>query len=383
MKQAAGASHRDSVRSRTTRRNMDRARRDARACLSARLTIPVHVVPHCQDNDKSKKKAADAAINDVLFKEAVSKKDLAKRALEKAAAKMAKAKEKEPEKRDIYSDSRDAGPSKDDDMSTWDDEKLAAVVNKKKGGQGERCQTDIICKHFLDAVEKRTYGWFWECPNGGDKCQYRHALPEGYVLKRDRVDEEFDKGPSLEDQIEEQRKGLKSRTPVTFERLQEWLARKKAAKAAEEEEALDAARKQYAKGKISGVSGRMLFSIDASLFVDDAAAGADQYVREDSDDEDGEGGAGSAGAPLAAPSGGGYLGGEDDDASDPVEQQQQQGGTEASTAAGDGKGATTYSANYGADAEAVVAAPVDVSDLQGVDESLFLDEDLPDDDELE
>ena len=203
------------------------------------------------------------------------------------------------------------------------------------------------------------------------------------MLKRDRVDEEFDKGPSLEDQIEEQRKGLKSRTPVTFERLQEWLARKKAAKAAEEEEALDAARKQYAKGKISGVSGRMLFSIDASLFVDDAAAGADQYVREDSDDEDGEGGAGSAGAPLAAPSGGGYLGGEDDDASDPVEQQQQQGGTEASTAAGDGKGATTYSANYGADAEAVVAAPVDVSDLQGVDESLFLDEDLPDDDELE
>ena len=27
------------------------------------------------------------------------------------------------------------------------------------------------------------FGWFWECPNGGEKCQYRHALPPGFVLK--------------------------------------------------------------------------------------------------------------------------------------------------------------------------------------------------------
>jgi hypothetical protein len=26
------------------------------------------------------------------------------------------------------------------------------------------------------------FGWFWECPNG-DGCQYRHALPPGFVLK--------------------------------------------------------------------------------------------------------------------------------------------------------------------------------------------------------
>ena len=82
-------------------------------------------------------------------------------------------------------------------MENWDDEKLKQVVNAKKGGQGERVKTDIICKHFLEAVEKRQYGWFWECPNGGDKCQYRHALPDGYVLKRDRVDEVIDEGPTL------------------------------------------------------------------------------------------------------------------------------------------------------------------------------------------
>ena len=26
------------------------------------------------------------------------------------------------------------------------------------------------------------FGWFWECPNG-EQCQYRHALPPGFVLK--------------------------------------------------------------------------------------------------------------------------------------------------------------------------------------------------------
>jgi hypothetical protein len=33
------------------------------------------------------------------------------------------------------------------------------------------------------------YGWFWECPNG-ENCQYRHALPPGFVLKSQRKAEE-------------------------------------------------------------------------------------------------------------------------------------------------------------------------------------------------
>jgi hypothetical protein len=33
---------------------------------------------------------------------------------------------------------------------------------------------------------KTRFGWFWECPNGGEKCQYRHALPPGFVLKSQR-----------------------------------------------------------------------------------------------------------------------------------------------------------------------------------------------------
>ena len=201
MKASHGIGKRDNVRERTSEPQRSRARGSVAHHPSSRAPRVLS-----QYDDDKKKKAADAAINDVLFKEALSKKDIAKRAMEKLAAKQEKERKaaKEPDKRDIYVDTRDAkggGPSAEDDMSTWDDEKLKAVVeSKKKGGQGERVKTDIICKHFLDAVEKRTYGWFWECPNGGDKCQYRHALPEGYVLKRDKVDEgPIDLGPTVED----------------------------------------------------------------------------------------------------------------------------------------------------------------------------------------
>ena len=37
-------------------------------------------------------------------------------------------------------------------------------------------RTNIICKHFLDAVEKRQYGWFWQCPNGNKECKYRRVV---------------------------------------------------------------------------------------------------------------------------------------------------------------------------------------------------------------
>ena len=71
------------------------------------------------------------------------------------------------------------------------------------------------------------------------------------MLKRDKVDEVVDTGPTLEDMVEEERKNLgPTRTPVTFDRLQEWLAKKKAVIAAAEEAKMEAARKQYAKGAL-------------------------------------------------------------------------------------------------------------------------------------
>merc|ERR1712083_1021932 len=62
--------------------------------------------------------------------------------------------------------------------------------------------TDIICKHFLDAVENGKYGWVWSCPNGGDKCMYRHALPPGFVLKKDKQKAEKKDQMSIEELIE-------------------------------------------------------------------------------------------------------------------------------------------------------------------------------------
>lgn len=63
-----------------------------------------------------------------------------------------------------------------------------------------------VCKYFLEAVEKKQYGWFWVCPNGGKNCHYRHALPPGYVLKSQMkalLEEEAEKIP-IEEEIENQ-----------------------------------------------------------------------------------------------------------------------------------------------------------------------------------
>jgi len=87
------------------------------------------------------------------------------------------------EKVDLFVDHRDdAEKEKDADrMDDWDQEKLESVVKEKHSGENQNNKTDIVCKHFLEAVEKRLYGWFWVCPSGGESKQqdgYRvQALP--------------------------------------------------------------------------------------------------------------------------------------------------------------------------------------------------------------
>lgn len=88
------------------------------------------------------------------------------------------------EKRNLYEDTRD-GEGQDgekdakekDDMADWDEEKLRNVVLSKHGNP--KTTTDKVCKYFIEAVENGKYGWFWTCPNGGDKCMYKHSLPPG------------------------------------------------------------------------------------------------------------------------------------------------------------------------------------------------------------
>ena len=76
----------------------------------------------------------------------------------------------------------------------------------------------------------------------------------------------------LEEKIEWQRARIKTRTPVTLERLQAWLQAKIDAKAAAESSKLGNAKAQLQHGKKAhGLTGRDLFSVDPTLFVDDGA----------------------------------------------------------------------------------------------------------------
>ncbi|CAA0842889.1 Zinc finger CCCH domain-containing protein 21 [Striga hermonthica] len=182
------------------------------------------------------------------------------------------------EKIDIYSDKRDQEP---ETMEDWDQETLEKVVASKSNEYNKNKPTDIVCKYFLEAVEKKQYGWFWVCPNGGKECHYRHALPPGYVLKSQMkalLEEESEK-ISIEEEIENQRAKVTTTTPMTPELFMQW--RKK--KMEEREAGLAAQRAERAKN--DRMSGRELFLSDASLFVDDAEA-YDKYQREEEPDVD-------------------------------------------------------------------------------------------------
>lgn len=114
----------------------------------------------------------------------------------------------------MYCDMREGEEGEGGDtMENWDEAKLKEVVEQKHGAESAEkraTSTDIICKFFLDAVEKSKYGWFWACPNGAG-CRYKHALPPGFVLKKDKkkMDEKKD-DISLEDLIERERAALGS-----------------------------------------------------------------------------------------------------------------------------------------------------------------------------
>lgn len=90
--------------------------------------------------------------------------------------------ERKTEKRNLYTDSREEeeDKKKTETSADWDEDKLRTVVLSKKGNQ--QTTTDKVCKFFIEAIEDGKYGWFWICPNGGDKCKYKHALPPGYVF---------------------------------------------------------------------------------------------------------------------------------------------------------------------------------------------------------
>ena len=93
--------------------------------------------------------------------------------------------ERKCEKQSIYIDAKDEELEKDT-MDNWDEEKLEEAVNKHREAEKKKPKSQIVCKHFLEAIENNKYGWFGVCSGGGDICMYHHALPPEFVLKKDK-----------------------------------------------------------------------------------------------------------------------------------------------------------------------------------------------------
>lgn len=193
--------------------------------------------------------------------------------------------ERKSEKRNLYEDTRE-----NDTMADWDEAKLDDVINQKHGEDNKKKNntTQIVCKFFLEAVEKKTYGWFWSCPNG-DKCMYRHALPPGFVLKSEM--KQLDKKSnevSLEMLVEKERAALgKTTTKVTLESFIKWKKQKLIEK--KEEKIIAEAKKQsnFKLGLHNGLSGRDLFTFNPALVGDDEDGVDDiDYRRRDGEEDE-------------------------------------------------------------------------------------------------
>ncbi|KAK9798671.1 hypothetical protein AB5N19_00872 [Seiridium cardinale] len=189
--------------------------------------------------------------------------------------------ERKTEKINLYTDNRaeEEENKKKETSDDWDEEKLRKVVLSKKGNQ--QTTTDKVCKFFIDAIENGKYGWFWVCPNGGNECKYKHALPPGFVLKtkEQRAAEKalLDKSPlktlTLEEFLESERHKLTGTlTPVTPESFAKWKKERMDKKAAEEQ-----AR------KAREATGRALFESGDWRFQEEEEEGSDD------DDDDGAG----------------------------------------------------------------------------------------------
>lgn len=175
--------------------------------------------------------------------------------------------ERKAEKRSLYVDNREG----EENSGDWDDDKLKEVVEKKhaEADKKNKNKTEIICKYFLDAVEKNKYGWFWECPSG-EACIYRHALPPGFVLKKDRKKEDKKDEISLEELIEKERAALgTNQTKVTLETFLAWKKRKLREKEETANKENSRKKAEFKAGRSVGISGREMFTFNPDLARDE------------------------------------------------------------------------------------------------------------------
>lgn len=197
------------------------------------------------------------------------------------------------EKKSVYVDMRDTGEAgeKAGGMDDWDENTLKDAIEKKHGAANRsKPPTDIICKFFIEALEQNKYGWFWECPNGGDKCHYRHALPPGFVLKKDKKKADSKPTIAMEELVEVERAKLPHDLPrLTLETFLQWKKRKIEERKTEKAKQDATKKAEYQAGRNIGLSGRDMFTFNPELAQDSAyeegEAAFDSYQREEDEEE--------------------------------------------------------------------------------------------------
>lgn len=129
------------------------------------------------------------------------------------------------------------------------------------------------------------------CTNG-TKCIYRHALPQGYVLKKDKKKDDKKDQISLEELIESERASLgPEQTKVTLETFLAWKKRKIEEKKKQMLKDEEKKRTDFKSGKQFGISGREMFSFNPDLVDDqddnmeEGEVAFDSNIREDTEND--------------------------------------------------------------------------------------------------
>lgn len=175
------------------------------------------------------------------------------------------------QKINIFKDTRD-----DDNvekMEDWGAKELDEAVNfnqKKYNGS----KTKIVCKFFLTALEKMTYGWFWKCPNGYS-CKFNHCLPPGFKFKSKKKEEDNEEQKEdielrLIKEIDAERELLdtKKSTPVTKELFFKWVAIRRRKKQKERDARIQKFMTDRGIKRKKKVTGKQLFEKNKSVFTD-------------------------------------------------------------------------------------------------------------------
>ncbi|KAG9340987.1 hypothetical protein JZ751_020181 [Albula glossodonta] len=179
---------------------------------------------------------------------------------------------------------------------------LCAFFKQGQCTKGDKCKFshDLSLERKCEKRSVYVDGRDEDLEKGGDNCMYRHALPPGFVLKKDKKkEEEKEDEISLEELIENEAKGDwvlschiafqrsalgPNVTRITLETFLAWKKRKRQEKVAKAEQDMEKKRADFKAGRSLGVSGREVFEFRPELVNDDDEEADDTKYDKEEDD---------------------------------------------------------------------------------------------------